>query len=72
VHTISYKKLTSHLKAGRTYRREMLVPFSKAIDRDLMKLTQQGILEKVGSGLYYKPAISRFGTSSVTPPLYSL
>ncbi len=61
MHTTSYKKLASHLKTGRTYRREMLVPFSKAIDRDLMKLTQQGILEKVGSGLYYKPATSRFG-----------
>ena len=61
MHTTSYKKLASHLKAGRTYRREMLLPFSKAIDRDLMKLTLQGVLEKVGGGLYYKPTLSRFG-----------
>ena len=61
MYTTSYKKLDSHLKAGRTYRREMLLPFSTAIDRDLIKLTKQGILEKVGGGLYYKPATSRFG-----------
>lgn len=55
------RQLVSHLKSGRVYRRESLLPFSKAIDRDLMALTTEGVLEKVAAGLYYKPLISRFG-----------
>lgn len=38
---------------------------STAIDRDLMRLVQNGLLEKVAAGLYYKPQASRFG---VLPP----
>lgn len=58
----SHEKLSHHLKPGRIYRREALLPFSKSIDRDLITLIKEGILEKVGGGLYYKPAISRFGS----------
>src|SRR5688572_29733901 len=56
------RQLVSHLKSGRVYRREALLPFSKAVDRDLMDLTTEGVLEKVAAGLYYKPATSRFGS----------
>jgi hypothetical protein len=63
--TTTYEKLASHLKEGSVYRRDWLSKFSKAVDRDLMTLVKQGILEKVGAGLYYRPALSRFG---VLPP----
>ena len=59
--TPSQEKLRSHLKVGQIYRRGDLTQFSKAVDRDLMGLVQQGILEKIGAGLYYRPANSRFG-----------
>ncbi|MEM9103599.1 MAG: hypothetical protein AAGB12_14910 [Pseudomonadota bacterium] len=58
--TQSFEKLAHHLKSGHVYRREDLLAFSKAIDRDLSKLRHHG-LEKVGAGLYYYPAQSRFG-----------
>lgn len=50
--------LESHLRAGRVYRRDELLPFSKSLDRDLSLLTTKGALEKLGAGLYYKPAKS--------------
>lgn len=59
--TTSRQQLALHLKPGLVYRREALLPFSKAIDRDLMALTREGVLEKVAAGLYYKPDTSRFG-----------
>lgn len=58
----SPRQLASHLKPGRVYRRDALLPFSKAIDRDLMSLTNTRVLEKLAAGLYYKPLTSRFGT----------
>jgi hypothetical protein len=58
-------KFASHLKAGKVYRRDDLLPFSKAVDRDLNSLTLRGVLEKVAAGLYYKPAHSLYG---VLPP----
>lgn len=58
----SSKQLVSYLKPGRVYRRQTLLPFSKALDRDLATLTNKGVLEKVAPGLYYKPATSKFGT----------
>lgn len=57
----SYQKLASHLKPGHVYRREALLPFSNAIDRDLITLTHEGFLEKVAPGLYYRATPSRFG-----------
>lgn len=59
---LSHDTLQSHLKAGNVYRRDMLASFSKAVDRDLISLVRAGILEKVSSGMYYRPAQSRFGT----------
>ena len=56
-----YQKVISHLEAGKVYRRETLLSLSKAIDRDLAILIDKGKLEKVATGLYYKPKISRYG-----------
>lgn len=61
----SVKRLADHLETGRVYRREVLLPFSNALDRDLKKQERLGTLEKVGPGLYYCPRKSRFG---VLPP----
>lgn len=61
MNTRSHENLASHLRAGRVYRRDELLPFSKALDRDLNLLTTKGVLERVGAGLYYKPAKSVFG-----------
>lgn len=61
----SSEKLFRHLKPGFVYRREDLCAFSKAVDRDLIKLIEQGVLEKASSGVYYVPKKSRFG---VLPP----
>ncbi len=36
-------------------------PTLQPIDRDLYKLVQQGLLEKIAAGLYYKPQTSRYG-----------
>jgi hypothetical protein len=58
----NHQKLAAHLKIGHVYRRENLIEFSKAVDRDLMTLVKNGTLEKVSAGLYYRPAQSRFGT----------
>ncbi len=57
----SSKRLENHLEMGRVYRRETLLPFSNALDRDLKKQERLGTLEKVGAGLYYCPRKSRFG-----------
>jgi hypothetical protein len=61
----SYENLETHLEPGHVYRREDLLLFSKAIDRDLNTLVEKGLLEKIGAGLYYKPELSRFG---ILPP----
>jgi hypothetical protein len=57
----SSKRLENHLESGRVYRREALLPFSNALDRDLKRQERLGTLEKVGAGLYYCPRKSRFG-----------
>ncbi|HLX52316.1 MAG TPA: hypothetical protein VKR58_00145, partial [Aquella sp.] len=62
MNTKSYEKLASHFKTGHVYRRGFLSEFSNAVDRDLMKLVQKGVVEKVTAGVYYKPAKSRFGS----------
>lgn len=49
------------MKFGSVYRREMLLPFSKAVDRALETLVEKGKLQKLAGGLYYKPATSMFG-----------
>lgn len=61
----TYENLQSHMRAGHVYRRDMLLPFSSAVDRDLNVLVKRGELKKLSSGIYYKPAVSPFG---VLPP----
>lgn len=65
MHTYTFENLQSHMKAGHVYRRDMLLPFSSAVDRDLSVLVKKGELKKLSSGIYYKPALSPFG---VLPP----
>ncbi|MCC2624905.1 MAG: hypothetical protein K0R14_778 [Burkholderiales bacterium] len=61
MNTKNYEKLASHFKTGHVYKRGFLAAFSNSVDRDLMKLVQQGAVEKIAAGLYYKPAKTRFG-----------
>ena len=42
----SYDRLFECLEEGRTYRRDALLSFSKAIDRDLAKLIAKEKIEK--------------------------
>ncbi len=57
----NFETLYSHMDFGKVYRREDLLPFSHAIDRDLSTLNSKGMLEKLSGGIYYKPKLSRFG-----------
>ncbi len=59
--TYSYESLNKHLRSGRVYRRDMLLPYSKALDRDIKTLVEKGEVRKLAGGLFYKPAISTFG-----------
>ena len=54
-------RLEGSLRAGRVYRREDLVPLSKAVDRHLRELVDGGQLTKLAQGLYYAPRNSTFG-----------
>jgi len=53
--------LVRHLRAGKVYRREDLVPYSTSVDRELQKLVAAGRLTKAAQGLYYAPRKSVFG-----------
>lgn len=55
------EEFKSHLKQGQVYRREDMSQWSKAIDRHLDKLVEEGVLEKLSQGLYYVPKTSAFG-----------
>ncbi len=58
--TRNFETLYSNMDFGKVYRREDLLPFSHAIDRDLSTLNSKGMLEKLSRGIYYKPKLSRF------------
>ncbi len=49
------------LKQGEVYRRADLEQWSTSVDRHLQELVREGILEKLGGGLYYVPRRSTFG-----------
>lgn len=53
--------LVQHLRAGKVYRREDLVPYSTSVDRELQQLVAAGRLTKAAQGLYYAPRKSVFG-----------
>ena len=57
----NFERLANQLKPGHVYRREDLLEYTTAVDRDLAKLTEKGSLEKLAYGLYYKPKKSRYG-----------
>lgn len=57
----SAARVAGALRAGTVYRREDLVRFSTAVDRDLRTLLASGRLEKLAQGLYHAPRQSRFG-----------
>src|SRR5271170_1368204 len=53
--------LKRHLRPGRVYRREDLLPWSHSVDRHLKELTVDGTLHKLRTGLYYSPRKFEFG-----------
>lgn len=53
--------LAMHVRAGKVYRREDLVPYSTSVDRELQQLVAAGRLTKAAQGLYYAPRKSVFG-----------
>lgn len=62
MNTYSYEQLNNQMRPGYVYRRDMLLPYSKALDGDLDTLVEKGLLRKLAGGLYYKPATSEFGS----------
>jgi hypothetical protein len=60
--------LAQHLRDGKVYRREDLVPYSTSVDRELQQLVAAGRLTKAAQGLYYVPRKSVFGDA---PPAES-
>jgi hypothetical protein len=57
--------LKKHLVKGKVYRRSDLAKWSKAVDRHLQELLDEGTLQKLAPGLYAYPKVSAFGK---TPP----
>jgi len=55
--------LKKHLKEGRVYRRAEIAQWSKAVDREVGLLVQNGFLEKLSQGLYYVPKKTAFGAA---------
>jgi hypothetical protein len=53
--------LKKHLRPGQVYRREDLVRWSKAVDRHLKQLQDEGTLTKLAGGLYACPKATMFG-----------
>jgi len=55
------ENVKTKLKPGQVYRRADLEKLSRSVDRDVAALVSEGVLVKVGSGLYQCPQRSRFG-----------
>ena len=53
--------LDRHVRAGKVYRREDLLPYSTSVDRELQRLVAAGKLRKLAQGLYFKPKNNVFG-----------
>ena len=58
-------ELRKYLKRGEVYRRADLTKWSKAVDRHLDMLVDDGTLQKLSQGVYYYPKETAFGK---TPP----
>src|SRR5450759_4285978 len=59
--TSPLERLRRHLRPGRVYRREDLLPWSHSVDRHLKELTVDWTLQKLRTGLYYCPRKFEFG-----------
>jgi len=55
------ENVKTKLKPGQVYRRSDLEKLSRSVDRDIAGLVSEGVLVKVGSGLYQYPQCARFG-----------
>src|SRR5277367_2867177 len=55
------QELKKHLRPGNVYRREDLARWSRAVDRHLRQLLNDGTLTKLASGLYAYPKQTVFG-----------
>jgi hypothetical protein len=55
------QELKRRLRPGRVYRREDLTQWSKAVDRHLRQLVDEGTLTKLAGGLYAYPKRTVFG-----------
>jgi hypothetical protein len=54
-------RLKNQLDAGHVYRRADLTRWSKAVDRHLKELLDEGALQRMSQGLYYCPKRASFG-----------
>jgi hypothetical protein len=55
------EQMLNQLSRGKIYRLAQLNDFSNSVGRDVRRLTDGGMLQKVGPGLYYYPKQTRFG-----------
>jgi hypothetical protein len=55
------QELKKHLRPGRVYRREDFAPWSRAVDRHVKQLLEDGTLTKLAGGLYAYPKRTVFG-----------
>jgi hypothetical protein len=55
--------LKKRLRPGQVYRREDVARWSKAVDRHLKQLVQEGTLAKLAGGLYERPQQTAFGAA---------
>ncbi|MBK8869551.1 MAG: hypothetical protein KBD85_02310 [Elusimicrobia bacterium] len=62
---INAEKLKEKMRPGKVYRRQGLVGFSTALDRDLNTLVVKGEVLRLAPGLYCRPLKNSFG---LTPP----
>jgi hypothetical protein len=57
------QELKKHLRPGQVYRRQDLARWSKAVDRHLKQLVEDGTLTKLRGGLYLYPKETVFGNA---------
>jgi hypothetical protein len=57
------RELKKHLRPGQVYRRADLSRWSRAVDRHLKRLQEDGTLTKLSGGLYYCPKRTAFGAA---------
>jgi hypothetical protein len=55
------QEVKKHLRPGHVYRRQDLARWSKAVDRHIKQLLQDGTLRKLAGGLYLRPKDTAFG-----------